>query len=69
MAFNIKEKYGHVNKRYKRASSPLDRILIESKTFSLFQPMRAGYRVNDKALPHKLTNNRCRLQYHASTLY
>ena len=53
------KKYGHVNKIYKRTELRL--ILIESTTFSLFQPMRAGHRVNDKAPPppppHKLTND------------
>ena len=52
------KKYGHVNKIYKQTELRL--ILIESTTFSLFQPMRAGHRVNDKAPPpppHKLTND------------
>jgi hypothetical protein len=76
----IKQKYGHVNKIYKRIELRLAAILYwlslqRSQRFSqwevamvllwhLGKQMTRWYRP-----PHTLTNDRCRLQYHASTSY
>ena len=62
IAFNIKQKYGHVNKRYKRTELWFPSTVywyIESKTFSTFQPMRAGCnrvnRVKTPEIPCQIT--------------